>query len=130
MIFLMRKFLICATCVFTLLTFCGCEETEAEKNDSSFMTVEGWCISCENDSYMIVDENNSPIVMSNDTGDPQAFSQLGTGDIIKIQCEYVEETYPAKTDVLKLELVSQGEASDVPEEIVQSLKELGWEVSE
>ncbi|MBR5544414.1 MAG: hypothetical protein IKU66_02965 [Clostridia bacterium] len=79
-----------------------------------------------NDSYMIIDKNNSPIVMSNQSKNEKIFENLSNGDKIVAVIGMIEETYPARTDVYFLIKISDGEYEDLPESALLGLGELGW----
>ncbi len=79
-----------------------------------------------NDGYMIVDKNNSPIVMSNQSKNEKIFEDLTNGDKIIAVIGMIEETYPARTDLHFLIKLSDGEYEDLPESTLFSLGELGW----
>lgn len=79
-----------------------------------------------NDGYMIIDKNNSPIVMSNQSKNEKIFEDLTNGDKFVAVIGMIEETYPARTDVYFLVKISDGEYKDLPENTLFSLGELGW----
>ncbi len=79
-----------------------------------------------NDGYMIIDKNNSPIVMSNQSKNEKIFEDLTNGDKIIAVIGMIEETYPARTDLHFLIKLSDGEYKDLPESTLFSLGELGW----
>lgn len=79
-----------------------------------------------NDGYMIVDKNNSAIVMSNQSKNEKIFKGLTNGDKIIAVIGMIEETYPARTDLHFLIKLSDGEYEDLPESTLFSLGELGW----
>lgn len=79
-----------------------------------------------NDGYMIIDKNNSPIVMSNQTNNEEIFENLTNGDKIVAVIGMIEETYPARTGVYFLIKLSDGEYEDLPESTLFQLGELGW----
>lgn len=125
-----KLFLILALAV----TLCGCkgENNNASsskkdgglKNEVNLMTIEGPCIVVEDGSYLIVSERGEPIVMSAENKD--IFKELTTGDTIKIKCEYIMESYPAQTNISDFEFVKDGEPTDVPQDLLLTLEELGW----
>lgn len=91
-----------------------------------YWILEGRVLVADNGSYMIIDENNSPIVMSNQSKNEKIFEELSNGDKIIAVIGMVEETYPARTDVHFLIKLSDGEYEDLPEETLFSLAEMGW----
>ncbi|MFI3326309.1 MAG: hypothetical protein R3Y35_09070 [Clostridia bacterium] len=88
----------------------------------------GLCI-VSGDSYLIIIDN-CPVVMINDTGDESIFDNLQTGDTIAIEFSQLMETYPGKTTIYYLEILEKGSIEDVPQEIIDSLNELNWEITE
>lgn len=76
-------------------------------------------------SYMLIDENNSPIVMSNQT-EKDLFADLSSGDEILILHDGIQESYPAGTGVYYCKKLSEGKAEDINTAVIESLTELGW----
>lgn len=93
------------------------------KNSLGFST--GPCIVANNDRYLIVIDN-SPIAMHSLLGQKSMFSDIDTGDRIFIVHDGIATTYPGKTGLYFILKLSDGDISDVPEEIMEQLKELGW----
>lgn len=122
----MKKiFLILAS--LAMLMMCGCEEskiTEKVLNEPESMYIEGPCIVLENGQYMIIKGETEPIVMG--TNDKSIFENLTTGDVIKIECKAIAETYPAQTTVLDLEFIKEGKPEDISEELLTNLEGMGW----
>lgn len=122
----MKKiFLIFMSAVMLML--CGCEEkkdSEKTLNEPDSMYIEGPCIVLEDGQYMIVKDENNPIVMS--CADKSVFDNLTTGDIIKIECKVIMETYPAKTTILDLEFIKDGKPEDISQDLLTNLEGMGW----
>lgn len=76
--------------------------------------------------YMIIDKNNSPIIMTNQTNNEEIFENLTNGDKIVAVIGMIEESYPARTDVYFLVKISDGEYKNLPESALLGLGELGW----
>ena len=93
-----------------------------------FSVSRGICI-VSKDKYLIV-LDNSPTVMINKTNNKNVFSDLNTGDLIEIKYGAVMETYPAKTGIYSVKLIQKGNIQDVPQDILDSLNELNWEIKE
>ncbi len=85
----------------------------------------GRCLLAENGSYMLIDEN-SPIVMSDRSSDKDMFFGLSTGDKILVVHDGIAESYPGQTGAYFCLRLSKGDISDIPEEVITSLKDLGW----
>lgn len=86
---------------------------------------EGRCLITGTGSYMLIDENNSPIEMSN-RNDKDLFSDLSSGDEILVIHDGIQESYPAGTGVYYCKKLSDGEPEDIPTSVIESLTELGW----
>lgn len=122
----MKKLFIMLASAFMLL-ICGCEEkpdNSIDMDNVDTMFLEGRFMLVENGSYMIIANENEPIVMKTD--DKSLFDGLTTGDLIKIECLYIEESYPGRTTIFDLEFISDGTISDISKETLKSLEDLGW----
>ena len=93
------------------------------KNSISFSI--GNCIAADNGRYLIV-MDNSPVAMHQRSGKESIFPDLDTGDKIFIVHDGVNETYPGKTGLYFVFKLSDGDISDVPEDVIAQLQELGW----
>lgn len=69
--------------------------------------------------------DNSPIEMSNRT-DKKLYDKLDIGDEILVVHDGIAESYPAKTGVYAIFKLNDGKMEDIPQEVVNSLVELGW----
>lgn len=87
---------------------------------------EGRCLITANGSYMLIDESGSPIVMSNAKNKEDLFDGLSSGDEILVVHDGIEESYPAGTGVYYCKKIADGEYSDLPEQTLSSLAEMGW----
>lgn len=86
---------------------------------------EGRCLITGTGSYMLIDENNSPIEMNNQS-DKDLFADLSSGDEILVLHDGIQESYPAGTGVYYCKKLSDGEPEDIPSSVIESLTELGW----
>ena len=77
-------------------------------------------------SYLIVDENNSPISMSVDGSADEFFAGYSTGDKIEVLSSPIAESYPGQAFIYKVKLVEKGNINDISSEIITDLKNLGW----
>lgn len=84
----------------------------------------GRYLASDNGSHMII-MDNSPIVMS-DRENENMFKNLTDGDKILIFHDGIQETYPGKTLVYAYLKLGDGEKTDIPENVLLSLNELGW----
>lgn len=87
---------------------------------------EGRVLVTDNGSYMIIDKNNSPIVMSNQSKNEKIFEGLTNGDEILIVHDGIQESYPGGTGVYFCKKLADGEYKDLPEQTLFSLAEMGW----
>ena len=79
-----------------------------------------------NTGYMIIDDDNSPITMSNQSENEEIFKGLTSGDKILIVHDGVQESYPGGTGVYYCKKLADGEYKDLPEQVIVSLIELGY----
>ena len=86
---------------------------------------QGKCLITAQGSYMLIDENNSPIEMSNQS-DKDIFSDLSSGDEILVLHDGIQESYPAGTGAYYCKKLSDGKAEDIPETVIESLARMGW----
>lgn len=123
----MKKIFLIFMSAFMLM-MCGCEEdkqkTDKALNEPQSMFIEGPCIVLENGQYMIVKDEKNPIVMG--SNNKSVFENLTTGDIIKIECKVIMESYPAQTTILDLEFIKDGKPEDISEELLTNLEGMGW----
>ncbi|MBQ2205151.1 MAG: DUF3221 domain-containing protein [Lachnospiraceae bacterium] len=81
------------------------------------------------DLFLITDAN-SPVIMKNETGNANAFSNLKAGDVIEITTkDGVMETYPAQTSAKEVKLVKNGALGDINIDTLHSLNYLGFDFS-
>lgn len=83
----------------------------------------GRCLIANNDSYMLIDDN-SPIVMS--TNHTNIFRNLTTGDKILVIHSVVNESYPGGTGAYFCMKLADGDISDIPDQVIETLTEMGW----
>ena len=79
-----------------------------------------------NTGYMIIDDDNSPIEMSNQSENEEIFKGLTSGDKILIVHDGIQERFPAGTGVYYCKKLYDGEYKDLPEQVIVSLIELGY----
>ena len=79
-----------------------------------------------NTGYMIIDDDNSPITMSNQSENEEIFKGLTSGDKILIVHDGIQESFPAGTGVYYCIKLYDGEYKDLPEQVIVSLIELGY----
>ncbi|MBQ8765791.1 MAG: hypothetical protein IJZ16_03215 [Clostridia bacterium] len=86
---------------------------------------EGRCLITATGSYMLIDENNSPIVMSNQS-EKDLFADLSSGDEILVLHDGIQESYPAGTGAYYCIKLNDGKPEDIPTSLIENLTEMGW----
>ena len=99
---------------FTVITF------------NSTAIIEGYSLKCENDVYMIIDERGSPIHYSFSSAIGTNVENITNGDRILIISDLINESYPGSTSAHFIVKLEDGDISDIPEDTLVSLAELGW----
>ena len=95
------------------------------------LTVEGYGISIgrllvtERGSNLLIVEN-TPIQMSDRSQKQSLFDSCQTGDLLLVVHGGVEETYPAKSGAIFAVRLQRGSVTDIPEDVLNQLFELGW----
>lgn len=118
-----KKWLIPIVMIAVLLLLAGGAVFYMASHSMSFST--GRCIVTSNGSYMIL-LDNSPVTMSNCSGNANLFSDIKTGDEIRILHDGIQETYPGGTGVYYCKRLSEGTIEDIPDDIIESLSPMGW----
>ncbi len=85
----------------------------------------GKCYISSNGSYLIILNEKSPIVMS-DTNDKDLFKSISSGDEILVIHDGINETYPGSTGIYFCIKIDDGEAEDLPYNVIKQLNEMGW----
>ncbi len=88
--------------------------------------IEGRVLVADNGSYLIILDDHSPIKMSDLTRKGGAFLDLQTGDKIRILHDGIRLSYPGQTGVYRIRLLERGSEADIPADIWDSLRQLGW----
>lgn len=97
---------------------------------NSTTVIEGYSLKCENDIYMIIDERGSPIRYSYNKALGTGVEKLTDGDRILIISDLINESYPGSTSAYFILKLGDGDISEIPEDALASLSELGWYDSE
>ncbi|MBQ8474750.1 MAG: hypothetical protein IJ499_03700 [Clostridia bacterium] len=100
-----------------------CVNLSACQSNRSWST--GLYLKTSNGTHMLISEN-TPISLSDKTEDSNSFGGLSDGDKIMVLHDGIAESYPAQTGVYSIKKLSDGQPSDIPEEVINSLTELGW----
>lgn len=80
----------------------------------------------DNGDVMLLNEVEGAIILSGDMN----FSGLNNGDELTIYYDDLEETFPSRTIVKEMMLNSKGDVSRIPNEILENLKALGWNLKD
>ena len=92
---------------------------------SSLSMTVGRVLVAQNDTYMLID-GNSPIALSNRQKNDKLFEGLESGDKVWVLHYGIETSYPARTSAYAIRKLEDGSMEDIPEEVLESLRELGW----
>ena len=96
------------------------------RSAAQYGLLEGRVLVADNGSYLIILDDHSPIKMSDHTRKGGAFLDLQTGDKIRILHDGVLLSYPGQTGVYYVRLLERGSTEDIPADVVESLRQLGW----
>lgn len=96
------------------------------KGAAKYGFLEGRVLIADNGSYLIILDDHSPIKMSDHSANGGAFLDLQTGDKIRILHDGVRESYPGQTGVYHVRLIERGSMDDIPADVVNALRQLGW----
>ncbi len=94
-------------------------------NRYSLSVSQGLYLSAENNAHMLI-QMNSPIKMNNLTDNEKLFEALSDGDEILVIHNGVQESYPGSTGVYTVFKLGDGELSDISQNVLAALSELGW----
>lgn len=84
----------------------------------------GRCLVVDGETVMLV-KDSTPIVM-HPRGAGRIPADLSTGDKILVIHNGIQESFPAGTGVYAVVRLESGSMGDVPAEVIEQLKELGW----
>lgn len=88
--------------------------------------IEGYSLNCGNGSYMIIEEDGSPVRYSFNKAFGTDVKNLNDGDRILIISDLINESYPGSTSAHFILRLSDGNIEDIPKATLTSLAELGW----
>ena len=88
--------------------------------------ISGYSLRCDNDIYMIIEENGAPIRYNFSKAVGTNVENLEQGDKIIIISDVVNESYPGSTRAYVVMKIADGDIEDIPEDTLASLEELGW----
>lgn len=87
----------------------------------------GRVLSANNSMMLVLD--NSPIQMSCRKDDNKMFAKLTDGDKVLVLHDGIAESYPGKTGVYGILKLEDGSISDIPDDVLTALTELGWKTA-
>ena len=115
---LLSIFLIGAS-LFSIILLCGCQSFR------SLGASTGRCLITE-DGRCLLTCDDTPIVLSNRSRDPDLFAGLSSGDEIRVVHDGIQETYPARTGVYSLHKLGNGGIEDISAGVLDNLLDMGW----
>lgn len=86
--------------------------------------INGWFLSSYSGTPMLITDSGAAIILNCDNDD--MFSRYDDGDKITVICGDILETYPSQTDAYLCFRTKKGSRSDIPEGVLDSLRELDW----
>lgn len=106
----------------------GCAKTPDSDNNnrSDIWDSEGYFLPCTNGAYLIVSDTIGAATLTLAKDVNIDFSDLTVGDKIRIKHGVILESYPAQTDIYGIEKLADGELSDIPQDALSNLEQLGW----
>lgn len=119
-----KKKILIPVCLIAILIFMFSSVVLCMYNNSLGIH-RGRILIADNGSYILV-ENSSAIVLSNPKDKEDIFSSLSDGDEVIVVLDGIEETYPARSGAYFVYKLNEGDISDIPENVIYSLTELGW----
>lgn len=121
---LRKRFTVVLLIVLCLLVV-GCAATEADvPTGDGYHT--GRVVIAADGGVLFVDENGSPVVLSDRSAGGTLFDGLNTGDKVQVYYEFVAESYPAQASTAYCRFLESGTPEDIPAATRQQLAEMGW----
>ncbi len=120
-----QKILVVTGILLTLLLVAGGGLLYLSANHLAFAT--GRCIITDNGVCLIL-LGKEPVVLSDRSREQNQFAGLETGDEIRILHGDIQATYPGRTGVYSWKRLQTGSVEDIPTEILEGLRDLGWMV--
>lgn len=143
----MRRTVLIIVCLVFIFTGCTWKRIESGQGDTfangeytsvafeeptgypnGTMCLEGYFLKSRTGTPLII-ADNSPVAMSVhpdfNTG-KEVFDDFTDGDLIKIWCEAVMESYPGQTNIYDIRLMEEGDIENIDNDVLKSLQEMGW----
>lgn len=121
-----RKTVFTVILCILLVAIAVCMIAATVKGALRYGFVEGRVLIADNGSYLIILDDYSPIRMSDQSRGGGLFSDLQTGDRIRILHDEIKLSYPGQTDVYSLRVLEKGSIDDIPSDVISALKRIGW----
>jgi len=87
----------------------------------------GTVVLSEGSCIFLSDDTREPVIIYNQTRNQELFAKLGSGDRVLILGDgTMMLSYPAQMNIYFCLRLDSGDLSDIPEETLEQLKELGW----
>lgn len=120
----MKKKVIITVAIILSVFIIGIAASTLIINNFSISLSTGSALLSENGTLFLV-KNNSPVRLSFDSGKTPPES-IKNGDKLFVVHNGVNESYPASTFVYYLLKTGDGKLSDIPEDVISSMQDLGW----
>lgn len=120
---MMRKCCVLLAVLLLAVLFSGCIVENGQVGMGSW--TEGVCLLTETGQVLLIAEGE-PIALSDRSKEGGLLDGLQTGERIRVLHDGIAESFPARTGVYKLERIGQGSIDDIPVQVLDTLRELGW----
>ena len=87
---------------------------------------EGYILPCTNGMYLLINDTVGAVTLSSENNDNSIFDDFTGGDVVRVTHGIILESYPGQTTISSIEKISEGELSDIPDDTLKQLEELGW----
>lgn len=119
----MRKCCMLLLLLMLMLMFSACIVQGNEIGMGSW--TEGICLVTDNGRVLLI-AGSEPIALTDRSKEGNLLDGVQTGDRIRVLHDGIAESYPAQTGIYKLEKEGQGSIDDIPADVLNSLRDLGW----
>ncbi len=129
-VFLRAVLLLCAICI-CMFGMSACKKRENDSDVSQKSWVRGWYLEGKSQPLLITDPDYfqgypepTPIALS--VQEEVDLSQYEDGDIIELEVDGINETYPCQTMVYDVRFIEHGDIMDIDQKVLEQLAEYGW----
>lgn len=120
-----KKKIVLFLILLVMIAATGCNNTTSDDVcEITEMTSEGVFLPCADGKYIVIFDSYGPVEIYTATGDTSVFDGLTVGDRVSVNYGIILETYPATTEITKIEKISDGTKEDIPEDVVENLEAL------